>query len=126
MDIPWVRGALWERILRATKHAMERGTLKNIMTEKSIFVSDGVPFTLRLMGQVGERRFDAARAKPKDERFNPFLPYEKDMYVCDVGPHHVCLLNKFNVMDNHALLVTKKYEEQVCYTPLGSLLVEFS
>ena len=35
------------------------------------------------------------------------------MYVCDVGERHVCLLNKFNVVDRHILIVTKEYEEQV-------------
>lgn len=34
------------------------------------------------------------------------------MYVQDLGSTHVLLLNKFNVVENHALIVTKVFEEQ--------------
>ena len=44
--------------------------------------------------------------------FDPFLPYEPDMFVADISPTHVCLLNKFNVIDHHLLVVTRAFEEQ--------------
>ena len=44
--------------------------------------------------------------------FNPFLPYEPSMFVQDVGNSHVLLLNKFNVVENHVLLVTKTFQKQ--------------
>lgn len=53
----------------------------------------------------------ASIAKP-----NPFLPYEPALYVADASPTHVCLLNKFNVVDEHLLIVTREFEEQ--QTPL--------
>lgn len=43
---------------------------------------------------------------------DPFLPYEEDLYVGDVPPAHVCLLNKFNVVDGHLLIVTRSFQEQ--------------
>lgn len=39
--------------------------------------------------------------------FNPFLPPDPNMFVCDISPTHVCLLNKFNVVDYHILACTK-------------------
>jgi ATP adenylyltransferase len=44
--------------------------------------------------------------------FNPFLPYEPDLFVADISDTHLCLLNKFNVVDYHLLLVTREFEEQ--------------
>jgi len=43
---------------------------------------------------------------------NPFLPYEQNLKVCDVSSTHVCLLNKYNVVPNHTLVVTKEYKSQ--------------
>jgi ATP adenylyltransferase len=43
---------------------------------------------------------------------NPFLPYNEDLFVADVSPTHLCLLNKYNVLDHHLLLVTRAFEEQ--------------
>ena len=34
------------------------------------------------------------------------------MFVADISPTHVCLLNKFNVIDHHLLVVTRAFEEQ--------------
>jgi ATP adenylyltransferase len=38
------------------------------------------------------------------------------MYVADASPTHVCLLNKFNVVERHLLIVTRAFEDQE--TPL--------
>jgi ATP adenylyltransferase len=34
------------------------------------------------------------------------------LYVADASPTHVCLLNKFNVVEYHLLIVTRAFEEQ--------------
>lgn len=54
----------------------------------------------------------AASATPDSAARNPFLPYEQALYVADLPPHHVCLLNKFNVVDRHLLLVTRHFASQ--------------
>jgi ATP adenylyltransferase len=43
---------------------------------------------------------------------NPFLPYDPDLFVTNLSPSHVCLLNKFNVTEHHLLIVTRTFEEQ--------------
>jgi ATP adenylyltransferase len=43
---------------------------------------------------------------------NPFLPYEKEVFVADLSQTHVCLLNKFNVFEHHLLMVTSSFEHQ--------------
>jgi ATP adenylyltransferase len=43
---------------------------------------------------------------------NPFLPYDDDVFVAEISDSHVCLLNKFNVVEHHVLLVTRVFEDQ--------------
>jgi sulfate adenylyltransferase (ADP) / ATP adenylyltransferase len=47
---------------------------------------------------------------------NPFLPYEPALYVGELTDHYRCLLNKFNVIDHHILMVTSRFVPQ--QTPL--------
>ena len=56
-----------------------------------------------MRGFVREARERARQQQGKTAPANPFLPYEEDLYVCDLSPTHVCLLNKFNVVDHHFL-----------------------
>ena len=48
----------------------------------------------------------------KQTSVNPFLPYEEDLFVAGISDTHVCLLNKFNVVEHHLLLVTRELEDQ--------------
>jgi ATP adenylyltransferase len=43
---------------------------------------------------------------------NPFIDYDENLFVADVSATHVCLLNKFPVMANHLLIVTRRLESQ--------------
>ncbi|KAJ1914477.1 bifunctional AP-4-A phosphorylase/ADP sulfurylase [Mycoemilia scoparia] len=43
---------------------------------------------------------------------NPFKPYDPKLYVEDLGDSHILLLNKFCVVPNHTLIVTKQFREQ--------------
>lgn len=44
--------------------------------------------------------------------FNPFLPYEEALFVANVSPTHVVLLNKFPVIPGHVLIITREFAEQ--------------
>lgn len=46
--------------------------------------------------------------------FNPFLPYDKKMEVDPLSRHtdHVLLFNKFSLVPNHLLVITRHYESQ--------------
>ena len=45
----------------------------------------------------------------KDDPFLP--PYEKGMFITEIGEHRL-LYNKFPVVKNHVLVVTKNFEDQ--------------
>lgn len=98
------KGTLWDRILEATGVALEHGALKPIKTDGQIMESGGVDFQVRVVKNLVR--------KDADKKPNPFLPYEKDMFVADISNTHLCLLNKFNVIEHHLLIVTNTFEHQ--------------
>jgi ATP adenylyltransferase len=109
-------GTLWTTIQLRTEHALRCRALQPVPTEIEFVEQDGIRFLVRLLPALARKdestnkqnRENAASAKDR----NPFLPYEKDLFVADISDTHVCLLNKFNVVDYHVLLVTRRFEEQ--------------
>ncbi len=97
-------GTLWKKTLERTEQALRADALLPIHTE-SLFMKDGgVDFQVRIVSNIAR--------KSEEKKANPFLPYEEDMFVADVSETHVCLLNKFNVIEHHLLIVTRAFEEQ--------------
>ena len=43
---------------------------------------------------------------------NPFLPCDPDLFVADISATHRCLLNKYTVLTDHLLIVTRNFEHQ--------------
>ncbi|MFO1429277.1 MAG: DUF4922 domain-containing protein [Candidatus Competibacteraceae bacterium] len=108
-------GTLWARLLDRTEHALRCGALQPIPTSYERIEQDGIRFILRVLANLARK--DAAKKAPSDQAagaktFNPFLPYEEDLFVADISDTHLCLLNKFNVLDHHLLIVTREFEEQ--------------
>lgn len=109
-------GRLWERAIAQTKLAIASGALHSIPTERGFLHDQGVQFLVRILGnlirkdEATQKQIHAELATGKE--FNPFLPYEADLFVVDISPTHVCLLNKFNVADHHLLIITRAFEEQ--------------
>ncbi len=109
-------GTLWTSVKERTEHALECGALLSIPTEFEFVEQDGVRFLVRILSNLNRKK--AAKEKQKKqsatsvEEFNPFLPYEEDLFVADISDTHVCILNKFNVVDYHLLIITRAFEEQ--------------
>jgi ATP adenylyltransferase len=58
-----------------------------------------------------EQREHAAHA---GQPISPFLPYEEELFVADISDTHLCLLNKFNIVAHHILIVRRRFEDQEC------------
>jgi ATP adenylyltransferase len=102
---------LWSQTVRTTRHGLSTGALQPIATECRVIEQHGVPFQVRVLGRAHlkeRRRSEPSRPGP----FNPFENPDPDLVVGDVSPTHVCLLNKFNVVEHHLLIVTRVFEEQ--------------
>ncbi|BBD59643.1 Ap4A phosphorylase II [Nostoc sp. HK-01] len=108
-------GTLWTSVKECTEYALKCGALLSIPTKFEFVEQDGVNFLVRILSNLVRK--DAAK-KQQDKQtsagkeFNPFLPYEKNLFVADISDTHVCILNKFNVVDYHLLIITRAFEEQ--------------
>lgn len=103
---------LWTKIIERTNHALRCGALVSIATETGYLEERGIRFIVRILTHL-ERKANGVRQSTSPEgSFDPFLPYDKDLFVATLSDSHVCLLNKFNVMDHHLLIVTRAFEEQ--------------
>jgi sulfate adenylyltransferase (ADP) / ATP adenylyltransferase len=102
---------LWPQLQACRRRALESGALVPLETSVHVVDDDGVPFIIRIPENL-PRKQQAGESPPMGtpDPFSP--PYEPDLYVSDVSPSHVALLNKFSVLDHHFLLVTREYAEQ--------------
>lgn len=101
-------GTLWPALLERTAHARERKAILSIPTEPEVIKQSGVAFQVRVITALAMKALTAAA----NSNANPFLPYDPDLFVAEISPTHVALLNKFNVVDHHLLIVTRSFEPQ--------------
>jgi ATP adenylyltransferase len=109
-------GTLWETLRRTTDAALAAGALKPIGTRQETLEDGGVGFVVRIAESL-KRKAEDRRARDRQARrtgraFNPFLPPEAALTVAGVSETHLAVLNKFNVVDDHLLIVTRRYEDQ--------------
>lgn len=110
--VPFEPGSLWRRIVERSEQALRSGAIFPIATSPTFVSAQGARFLVRVVSQL-ERKDRARRESPPAARgVNPFLPFDERMFVAHVSPTHVCLLNKFNVLEHHALVVTRAWEPQ--------------
>lgn len=101
-------GTLWSSLTARTAHARDRGAILSVPTTSECIEQGGVTFQVRILATLA-RKVEATVAQ---QSADPFLPYDPDLFVADLSPTHVALLNKFNVVDHHLLIVTRAFEEQ--------------
>lgn len=130
------RGTLRERMAQVTTAALESGALLSIPTSGERVTDGAVTFLVRVVESLSrkdaERRRQAGLGDPTagaaawgraDSKAgatgpagvaprDPFLPYEEALYVGDLTDTHVVVLNKFNVVPEHLLVVTRAFEHQ--------------
>jgi ATP adenylyltransferase len=104
-------GALWRAVRARSAAALAAGALRPIATRPVVIEDGGVRFSVRV-AEALRRKAEERAAPAKGAQFNPFLPPEAALTVGAVGPHHLAVLNKFNVVEQHLLLVTRRFEPQ--------------
>jgi ATP adenylyltransferase len=99
---------IWHIAAERRQEALASGALAPIGTTVERVRDRGVDFVVR--------RVESMAAKPKgNDRSgkDPFAPpYDPALWVGEVPPAHLALLNKFPVLERHLLLVTRDYEAQ--------------
>jgi ATP adenylyltransferase len=114
-DILFVPGTLWEKIQQQTRHGLACGALQPIETRYEYLQQGKMRFLVRMLANLMRKEKAKVAQQSKQQAgkdFNPFLPYEEDLFVTNISPTHLCLLNKYNVVDHHILIVTRYYEDQ--------------
>jgi sulfate adenylyltransferase (ADP) / ATP adenylyltransferase len=112
MSTPAAVPNLWQMTRERTRSALASGALQSIPTHYEWLEAGGIQFLVRVVDNI-QRKVEARQAqKQKGPNFNPFLPYEVDLFVGDLSPTHLCLLNKFNVVEHHLLIITRHFESQ--------------
>jgi sulfate adenylyltransferase (ADP) / ATP adenylyltransferase len=97
-----------------TRHALQCGALQPIDTVLTHLDDGGVRFAVRQVSSLA-RKEQARRtevAESATARRNPFLPCDDDLCVGTLSPTHLALLNKYNVIDDHLLIVTRRFVPQ--------------
>lgn len=113
---------LLSALARQTAHALACGALRPIETEQTTIDDAGVRFLVRRVSSLARKEKarsttasapgGTAQANGARPAFNPFLPHDPDLFVSDVSDTHIALLNKFNVIDHHLLIVTRAFVPQ--------------
>lgn len=108
-------GTLWDKTRHQTRHALECGALQPIETHYEFLEEQGMRFLVRILANLSRKeKANASQQAMKQagKGFNPFLPYDKNLFVANLSSTHLCLLNKYNVVDHHILIVTRDFEDQ--------------
>jgi ATP adenylyltransferase len=95
-------------MLRRSAEAHASGALYRIQSQPHYVIDHGVEFVVRLAIDF-ERQ---VAVMPRNRPGNPFLPPDPPLYLGDVSPTHYALLNKYHVIENHLLVVTREYVDQ--------------
>jgi ATP adenylyltransferase len=115
MGTPFARGSLAGSIATVTAKALASGALLPIPTGCQFIEDQGVRFFVRVLTNLQRKSAQRAaedRSAAVGKPVNPFLPYEQALFVADISDSHVAILNKFNVVDRHLLIVTREFEQQ--------------
>ncbi|MBI2316378.1 MAG: phosphorylase, partial [Betaproteobacteria bacterium] len=106
-------GSLVPALDACTRRALACGAMQPIETVEEQIRDTGVDFVVRRVSSLARKAADRRRAKEHTgKRLNPFLPHDPDLFVAEVSDTHLALLNKFNVLERHLLIVTRAFVHQ--------------
>jgi len=103
----------WTRVVDRADAALAAGAMHSFECALEIVEDAGVDFVLRIATKFppGENAAGRTQAAPLLPR-NPFATPEPALLVGDITPTHRALLNKFSVLREHLLVVTREFEDQ--------------
>lgn len=102
---------LRKQAVSCTEKATQNGALVPVPTSTTIVEDHGIPFLVHI-GALQERKNRDLGIARSQQPLNPFRHPDPDLVVREVPPNHICLLNKFNVIRHHLLIVTQAFEPQ--------------
>lgn len=103
----------WAQVVDRADAALAAGAMHSFDCALEYVPDEAVEFVLRIATKFprGEDAKGRTGAAPKLAS-NPFANPEPALFVRDLTPAHRALLNKFSVLREHLLLVTREFEDQ--------------
>ena len=115
-DILLEPGSLVPALEECTRRAIASGALQPIHTDQVWVEDGGVRFLVRVVSSLRRKAAEAgssgAQAPALPGPVNPFLQPEPELTVAPISRTHLAVLNKFNVLERHLLIVTRGFEHQ--------------
>lgn len=93
------------RIRAASDAATASGALVPISTRVHLLQDESIPFAVRVSENLARKEIAGGSRQAGRDPFAP--PYEPGLHVGAISRTHVILLNKYNVLPDHLLLVTR-------------------
>jgi len=115
---------LYSKVTQKIQQGTLSGQLKTIQSERRIIKESGIDYSVSVrLPHVSLEKPENLSGIQKD----PFMPpYESDLYIEDwkskYSPDFALVLNKFNVMNSHTLIITKHFESQ--FAPLTGICLQ--
>jgi ATP adenylyltransferase len=103
-------GSLRETIASTTSRASRSGALVTLPTERVLCRDRDIPFLVHVTELQDSKAADSTASAHRPR--NPFLPPDPELVIGEVEPHHIAVLNKFNVIPEHLLIVTRGFVDQ--------------
>ena len=103
-------GSLWHQVTAVSERALARGAQIPIATRRETVSDGGVTFVVHVLEGIEHKEKVTGEQQSSDG--NPFLPPDPDLFVAELSPTHRVVLNKFNVLAVHLLIVTRCFEDQ--------------
>ena len=98
----------WRKALSKSVTATKVGSLVPIETRiLKNYKKSNIQFEVRYMFDKSQLRI--TKDVPIE---NPFQPWDKDLEIAPIGPHHTLILNKYPVQVGHMLLITNNWAPQ--------------
>lgn len=114
-------GTLLARTQRQVAYALHSGALESQPVEAELLQQDGFSSVVWRFTRPPRKQKHRQPPAIAGASFNPFLPYDPDLFVANLSETHLCLLNKYNVYHNHLLVITRAFEEQTAWLTLADL-----
>lgn len=93
-------------VAERSRAALHDGSLEPIQTRVENVDDEGSRFSIRVVSSLQRRATTVTSG-------DPFLPpYSPGLFVGEISATHVSLLNKYPVLEQHALVVTRAFEAQ--------------
>src|SRR6478735_679388 len=103
-------GMFWAEVVDRSDAALASGAMHSFECALEFVQDAGMEFVIRVAtkfppGETAKGRGGEAPKLPA----NPFLHPEPALVVCEIHGTHRALLNKFSVLREHLLIVTKEF-----------------